>query len=304
MSLTFTDSGYRGDIGAQVLLLMAADRAMAEVTARRGEATWSSLERMSQTGTTIPTIRVSAFLKILTGSVSFEAVASVDRLNERTDCMYMRLVQLVQVFVVPGKDQLVNMFNRSTGIVAKVGAQYVDIIIPVLVLRPGETLETVTVTPDRMSVLLVQVKYRTHGVPDMHVKQYCSTSLPRLGSTHSEADKRLNADLDYVSLLIEFGPKMENRTCKSFGRSEIRVLAKELTTKMKRRVIADDKQMSVAINGLQPSHVLAPDSDGMASMDTAFRRLMMASYDPVDRAKGNASDKTNLKLSLAVVYES
>ena len=91
----------------------------------------------------------------------------------------MRLIQFVQFFAVLDRNEICMMFDRAAAITANVGAQFVDLIIPVLVKETAETLSTVKALPEKMSVLLVQVDCCKKSL--ISTEAICSENLPRIG---------------------------------------------------------------------------------------------------------------------------
>ena len=120
--------------------------------------------------------------------------------------MYVRLIQFVQVFTKPDKNQICEMFKRGAGIVVKPGSKQVDLIIPVLVVGDGENVRDVIPVPERMSVVLVQIKCYSSSRSQAHEIFLSSVNLVRHVSTERSVQDRLNEKLDYLSLLIEIGP--------------------------------------------------------------------------------------------------
>jgi hypothetical protein len=286
MATTFTDGGYRGELGAQILLLMAADRAMVIASEQRFPTKEMDPVKGLLCSAEIPLVPLSLFLEILMGE---------KQVDGRFEGMFIRLVQFIQFFSLPGKEQVAQMFQRSCGIVVKPGARYVDLIIPVITLYQGESAESVTVAPERMSVILVQVKCWKASISLAKAAKTASTNLPRAGSTSEVPDKALNPDLDYISLLLEIGPHSGDPVYrKTFTHAE---LSADFG------IFPDLKQTPIWISNLRPSDVLDSNSQGYGSVDQAFSKMMMARLDPLEITDVTSQAMRNLKKSIGLVYD-
>jgi len=289
ISMTYTDGGYRGELGAQILLLMAADRAM--VIAKAGsDIPWSDALQIGLNDAFLPVIPASVFLSTLLGKSAYDSLLAQEvDFEERVGKMYVRLVQFVQFFCVPDKEQVTQMFNRACGIVANPGARFVDLIIPVLIVEKGEKLEEVIVTPDRMTAILVQVKCLKNPLGAKRASRISSVKMPRTGSVFG-----LNPALDYLSLLIDIAPSRIGLLTRAFSRSE---LASKFGIG-----ISDPNQLSVYVRGLRPSHILNEHSKDFESVDSSFQRMMNAKSDPLDLQDQSKDARFNLHKSLSLVY--
>ena len=188
--------------------------------------------------------------------------------------MYVRLIQFVQVFAEPGKNQLCEMFKRAAGIVVKSGSNHVDLILPVLVVAEGEKLLEVIPVPERMSEVFVQIKGYSSSV----------------NLTRDTVIDGLNKELDYITLLMEMKPADSNR---------LSVLPRDAVTDQ-----VDDKRLSVAICGLLPDAVLHDKHPLRDKINHSFDALMTESFGP-EKIKGSSEKAIkNVKLSLGVVYHS
>ena len=85
MSKKYADPGYRGELAAQILLLMVFDRA--------------------------------------TATYLYPNLTNTDANLPNTDGMYSRVLQFVQFFCKPTPAKLVDIFSRAAGIVCKFGAK-------------------------------------------------------------------------------------------------------------------------------------------------------------------------------------
>ena len=301
MAATYTQTSHRGVIGAQMLLLMAADRFRVEQSGDDMEA-WLERVTSSLNVVNIPTIPLSRFIAILTGSAE---EISDDNFSARISCMYVRLIQFVQVFAKPGKSQLCEMFNRACGIVVKPGSQQVDLILPTLILKEGEQLEDVIPIPDRMSAVLVQIKCYTSPRSSATEISLCSVNLLRGVCTETEtAGDKLNEYLDYVSLLIEVGPLAAGAgRCRVFNRAKVEQIVENFGTAADGLQV-DQKQLSVSIYGLRPDTILPRNYPLVDDITKSFQALMTQSFNP-ETIQGSSDEAIrNLKLSIGLVYQS
>jgi hypothetical protein len=129
------------------------------------------------------------FLFHLLGAEAYTSVALDLQFQERISRMYVRIVQFVQFFCRPDRQQVTQMFNRACGIVCEVGAPFVDLILPIFVLKDGENLDDAVVLPDQMSTLRVK----------------------QMGSADG-----MNSLLDYVSLVLEVGTGSVQFDCHTY----------------------------------------------------------------------------------------
>jgi hypothetical protein len=120
--------------------------------------------------------------------------------GSQIDRMYLRLVQFVQFFCVPTGTQILEMFNRSCGIVCNFNAVSVDLIIPVLVLDPADDIRRISSLKKRMSVCLIQVKCLSKGPSPKAIGKICTDCLLRKDCVTS-----VNTKLPYISLFLELG---------------------------------------------------------------------------------------------------
>jgi hypothetical protein len=268
MSLAFTDAGHRGEIGGQILLLMAAERCMTILNSSTGSKV------------NIPAIPLEMFLFHLLGAEAYTSVALDLQFQERISRMYVRIVQFVQFFCRPDRQQVTQMFNRACGIVCEVGAPFVDLILPIFVLKDGENLDDAVVLPDQMSTLLVQVKCysRTPSVKQMGI--WATSHLPRKGSANG-----MNSLLDYVSLVLEVGTGSVQFDCHTYPQ------------------VNDGRQISVAAVGIRPSRILDPDTANIESIDESFEKMLKAKVDPLKVPGSTAESLKNLSASISLVYK-
>jgi hypothetical protein len=296
MAETFTDAGYRGELGAQLLLLMIADHCIARTLPLHG----------MESITTIPTIPLKIYLEALTGKDK-QVFKNADDIEQRISCMHIRLIQFVQFFSIPDSEQLTQMFNRAVGIVAKVGTEYVDIIIPVLVVGQHESVVDVKVEPIRMTVLLIQVKCQGKTAGESIQAELCCSRLPREGCLSHP----FNNDLDYISLFMEmssFGAPFEAAV---FTREKVLEFRNTLNAKRqktgkpdKEYPHLDPRQISVAVTGARPSHVLEESAQFSDLLDSSFQRLLQASFNPKEIKGNTPAAIKNLDISMSLLYNS
>lgn len=130
-----------------------------------------------------PTFPLSDYVCLFLDDPDLDQLLLTTDRAERLSGMYIRLTQFVKVFAKPGKTQLCEMLRRATCTMVKNCAKQVDIIIPVLFLTAGETLNSVVPVPERMTVLLIQVKCPAPpGLPTQRPR--CAVlSLPEKGNS-------------------------------------------------------------------------------------------------------------------------
>ena len=293
MAATYTQAGHRGEIGAQTLLLMDADRCNVELYGDDLEP-WRVRGNLRVISVTIPTIPLSKFLSILTGS---DVHIYEDNFSNRISHMYVRLIQFVQVFAKPGKNQLCEMFKRAAGIVVKPGSKQVNLIIPVLVVGEGENVLDVIPVPEQMSAVLVQIKCYSSATSQAQEIFLSSANLVRDVSTENSDKGRLNDKLDYLSLLIEIGPI-------SADSNRWSVFSRDVVAYHSLKGEVDKKQLSMSIWGLRPCTILRDEPPLRDTVNAAFDALMTESFKP-EKIKGSSEAAIkNLKLSLGVVSNS
>jgi hypothetical protein len=161
----------------------------------------------------------------------------------------------------------------------------------VFVLPEGEALATCKVTPDKMTVFLIQVKCLKDLPSERRMAALCSTELPRSGSTAATHGNVLNNKLDYISMFLQVRQSSKTLKCMAFSRKHL---------KDDYGITGDPKQISIAVSGLQPSHVLG--KLGKASINSAFDRMMVAKFDPLNIEGSTPQAKKNLAMSLGLVY--
>ena len=151
--------------------------------------------------------------------------------------------------------------------------------------------------PERMSVLLIQIKCYTSPRSPNSEADLCSVSMTRSQTTVTAVGKEsdwLNDDLNYISLLIEVGPHAGgDHRCNVFSRARLQSLGE-----------LDLKQFSLSINGLRPSALLHPDTLGYQNIDNVFDQMMTEHFNPMKLKDSSQDALNNLSSSIGLVYKS
>jgi hypothetical protein len=269
----YGDAGYRGEIAAQNVLLMAFDRAIAEALF---PTSLNPRASMSQISTHAPLIKVIDVLSILLGYTAKIA---------GTENMYCRVLQFVQFFCKPTTTHLAEMFSRSAAIVCSFNAPATDLIIPVLILNEGEDLRTVKAEPARFTAILVQVNCYADKITKKDVLKYTTTDL-----TINRCVTGPNSH-NYVSLLLELGFKARKK-------DPLQVVIGD-----EHLPPAEPGQIPIAIVSLRPSLVLKTGYENAERVDKSFCGLMKASYNPRALSKGRGDQEESLKEMLSAYFE-
>ena len=305
----FTDAGYRGELGAQILLLMALGRLAPAALGHDGN--WTDKRRMMFSETRIPLIPLYDLLKILVG----EEVCVESGLDKKTKNMYVRVVQFVQMFCKPTLAHVIALFQRGAAFVCKRGAQYADIIFPVIIVKPDENLSEIRPGKENLTVFLIQVKCLIKMLSSSRTVTVCSTLLQRNGCT-----KGMNGSLNYVSLFLELGNRQDSACLKPSDTLNVsspslreRKAALKNTWKASHKRAGevfestgkhpDPRQTSIVVEYLRPSNVLDPEDSEQQKLDTDFSALMKAHYDPVKLKNTSEEAVRNLKMSLGCLYK-
>ena len=128
--------GSRGDIGAQILFLMAFEKLL--------------LKRDQQLKS-FDMVPLSEFVSLMTGDEISGSHKSA------LEGKYVRFVQFVQVFYAnPSTDRLARMFTRGAALALREGTAGSDLIIPVFSPPKDRDPYTVLVEPQWMSPCLIR----------------------------------------------------------------------------------------------------------------------------------------------------
>ena len=214
--------GSRGEVGAQILLLMAFEKLLLKP------------EQQLKSFDMVP---LSEFVNLLTGDEVSESH------KKALEGKYVRFVQFVQVFYSkPSADRLARMFTRGAALALKDGTPGTDLIIPVFCPPKDRDPYSVLVDPEWMSPCLIQVKSKEH--PDFNKKRLSkTTSMNQLRKDRVAQD--FNNNHKYLSIYLDAGEpsgreyrKRTVTTCESKD---------------------DDKQIAIAVHYLRPSHIYGLD---------------------------------------------
>jgi hypothetical protein len=206
---------------AELLILMAIDTCHSKREIRRQGR--------------IPTVSLTSFLKTLFGS---ECCPFLESDEPRLQGMYVRLLCFRKSKAVRFAGKVHGMFNRAGGIACNHMPQYCDLIVPLLVIKDNENLDEVTVTADKMSVLIIQVRNEAwEGIT--------ADSLPTRDVASKDFEgELLNPDLDYVSLGLNVNLSAE---------SNVKIFPAR-----------DPRQISIAATWLTPPRLSKNENERMA----------------------------------------
>lgn len=312
MGATFSDAGFRGELGAQMLLLMACDQCAPKALGHHGSL--ENIRAAMLEETKIALIPLIDLLRILLGD-NFEEYSSKNNLKQRTENMYVRVVQFVQMFCEPSLEKIIALFQRGAAVVSKFGAPFVDLLIPVIVAKSGQIPGDLVPGKDNMTVFLIQVKCLQNLPGDRQIAEICSHRLKRGNCTSG-----MNGSLDYVSLFIELGnhdignsmqvdggdsEKAENSDSsqrKRGSNSSVGSVYTRYEIFKETGIHQNSRQISIVVFGLRPSNVLHPEDTDALLLDAAFSELMRALYDPLKLKNSSPDAFVNLRQSLELLY--
>jgi len=179
---TYADAGYRGELMAQIILLMASDQTVQEL---------NGLNRLND-NTDLPAVPLFNLLTKLLGA------DKAAPLKIKAADKYVRLTQFCQLLSLPPTRKLADLWKRSTGFVCMGNNPGCDIVIPVLCIKPGEILQDVVVEAERMSVLAIQVKCLSNQISAREREALCSSKMKR-----SQCCQGLDQKLPFFCGLLE-----------------------------------------------------------------------------------------------------
>ena len=182
---TYADPGYRGELMAQILMLMASDQTVIDL---KGGVDSDDL----------PAIPLIDLFKKLLGE-NQAAKLKPEPVNQ-----YVRFTQFVQMFCKPTQQKLADLWKRSTAIVCMNNNAGCDLLIPVLCVNPEDQLSDVLVEAKRMTVFALQVKCYSRPLSSTQRRDYSLISL-------SDCGDKLNTKLPFYSALIELRGKQERQ---------------------------------------------------------------------------------------------
>ena len=176
----FADPGYRGELAAQILLLMASDQTISDL-------------KVLNDSSDLPAVPLISLLTRLIG----EANVTAD-LRKHAANKYVRLAQFFQMFAIPSAQKLAELWKRSTAVVCKTNNSGCDLVIPVLCVEPEENVLDVTVEGQRMTVLALQVKCRSRPISANERSKLCGSGIQL-----SDCGVGLDPKLPFFCALLE-----------------------------------------------------------------------------------------------------
>ena len=183
-------AGFRGELVARLLLLMAWDRCV--LRGLEGPASTHGVD-------------VIVFRDFLNSVPLMQFLISLLRLGVEVEAdlsatfgrAWVRCTHFVKIDYVPDSLQLLELFKRGAAAVTTVNQAGTDIIIPIILCDN----DTVEVTASMVSCIMGQIKNRRDG--DTGYPE-TATSLQTPAATGIE----IGQGLPYISLYMSFGPKL------------------------------------------------------------------------------------------------
>ena len=174
-------AGFRGELVARILLLMAWDRCCLHGVRGSSFTTEAFLKA-------VPLI---LFLRsLLHGNIDKELESTFQNSS-------VRCTHFVKIDYVPNAVQLLELFKRGAAVVIKENQAGTDLIIPIVFCKD----DTTVVTPEMVSCVMVQVKNRRDGDPG-----YPETATTF--QTPKATGILIGQNLPYLSLYMSLGEKL------------------------------------------------------------------------------------------------
>ena len=186
------DAGYRGELLARILLLMAWDECCIAKLAC-GETILSS-------GVFLKAVPLTTFLEyllLLDENIRTELQSQFDGRHATPATAWVRCTHFLKIDYVPSASQLLDMFRRGAVAITKDLQRGVDLIIPLVICKDCNT----EIKESMVSFVLAQLKNRKE-MDDSY--PLTATSL----LTQEAAGLECNEDLPYLSLYMSFGPHL------------------------------------------------------------------------------------------------
>ena len=153
---TATMTGFRGEVGIQVLIIMAMQKWL-----------FAQLDHNRVPELTLPSVDMWNYLSILLGGIDERNLDSnATGLKNDLMRMYVRPYQVVKTFVEPTTKMLYEGFIRGNAIYCRENQKAVDALVPVFLPKDNFDPQTEPVFEDRITALAFQVKLRKRYVPE------------------------------------------------------------------------------------------------------------------------------------------
>ena len=175
------DAGFRGELVARLLLLMAWDRCVLE-----GQSPFTSRCYLDA----VPMVRFLSSLLRLGDSVKADLAKTFQHAT-------VRCTHFIKIDYVPDSEQLLELFMRGAAAISNERQAGTDIIIPIVIC--GDTSSEIK--PQMLSCIMVQVDNRRDGDP---AYPETVTTLQTLRVTGIDIGK----GLPYLSLYMSLGKKL------------------------------------------------------------------------------------------------
>jgi hypothetical protein len=229
------------------------------------------IENLLKNPSKAPLVPLSFLIRVLVGESEYSRLAVKDQLPKKLERMHVRILQFVQFFVKPRPEKIIEVFQRSAGIVCKVNAKFVDLILPVLVVPEAALPENIFPCKTNMSVCLIQVKCRAGRLSENSL-----TSVME-NLTREACVPGMCGDLNYLSLVLELGHGKH---------TALQVNGPSFFTGI------TGKQIPIAVASLRAEHVLDPALENLIGINSAFRSLLRSTYNPslLSTAKNEARE--------------
>jgi hypothetical protein len=177
---TLVDVGESGELAAQILLLMAADKCRPRSeNGRIKNQKWIPLKE---------------FLKTFLSDEDFEKFCeNYPNATELLDCGYISLLQFMDIMVLPTRVALAHYFASGIGLLLRENQEIADILLTIFVARRGISLLEQVLTPYRITYLIIQVKNQA----ELSSKSTLQAMTPK-------SMKLEPSEFDSIAILMDF----------------------------------------------------------------------------------------------------
>ena len=256
------DAGFRGELVARILLLMAWDKCCI-ATLRDGEALMSS-------GVFLRAVPLLDFLKTLL-NLDADALSYLKESFDGSDGVaWVRCSHFVKIDYVPNAAQLFELYTRGAAAVTKELQPGVDLVIPLLFAKGyGSSIDE-----SMVSCVLLQIKNRKNR--DNSYPNSATASL-----TDKAAGIKLGNHFAFLSLYMSFCPYI-SRDKKHIVMPSARVRPSERVAS--KRQAQPSRQVSLAVFTLTAAAYKVLDESSAQLLQIIGRNWI----DPVELHRGNA----------------
>ena len=226
------EAGYRGELSARILLLLAWDNCCLE-----------NLPKNSQVATCVFLLAVPLvqFLETLLHLDEETKRSLHDRFGKAEGMAWVRCTHFVKLDYTPNTAALLDLYRRgAVGITRNLQAG-VDVLIPMVFCKD----ETIKITEQMVSCVFIQIKNR----------QSRDDKYPGAATSDLTPDRMKmtwNDELHFLSLYMSLGPLVGPENCE--------IVTPDTVRKLKSRTICA-KQMSLAVFTMSPAVYKVLDGD-------------------------------------------